>query len=301
MAINKWFGPGKGDRPQDLSIDDLIALGRYEEAEQALRSRLRSSPRDLHSRLRLAEVLKSQRRGSDAVDEYLLVAQAYARDGFYDKALALLAKVSKLAPGDDKIALKIEGLRRAKNLEQRRDLVIDSLLERRGTGLESRTGTLAFELQRLWTQLAASPLLERLSDEQLRNLFGAFRIERVERGQELARKGETKEVIYLLGEGEIEVRVRPRSRGTETVLRAFSPGDLVGDRALLEHRPWPARYVASQDCTVLLLDREGLEKALTGEGDPRGLLDALREQRHDHQILDSLEEMATMSATKEAE
>ena len=61
-------------------------------------------------------------------------------------------------------------------------------------------------------------------------------------------------------------------------------GDVIGERALFGRQPWPAVYVASSKALALVLDRGSMEKALTGEDDPRGLLEALRADRNDEDV-----------------
>ncbi len=73
------------------------------------------------------------------------------------------------------------------------------------------------------------------------------------------------------------------------MLRSFEPGDLIGERALLEHQPWPATYRVAESGMVLKLDPSGLESALHGNPDPRSLLNALREQGLDAQVASTVE------------
>jgi hypothetical protein len=285
VALRKLFGGKRGPREQDLTIDDLITLERYPEAEEKLRAKLSYDPRDLHSRLRLADVLMQIGQRVQAVDEYLLVAEGYGRDGFYDKASALLAKIGRYLPDNEKIRAKLAGLDRAKRQERRRDLMTEGLLHGQR---EAEGGRSAVELQLLWQNLAETELLERLSDGQFRRLFGAVRMQRAGRGEVLVEVGSEKEEIYLIGRGEIEVA--SERDGRPMVLRTFGPGDVIGDRALLEHKPWPATYRVAQESILLALDKAGLEQALTGESDPKAFLDLLR-QRNDHGVFDALKRM----------
>ncbi len=287
MAMKDWFRGSKA-QPSDprVDIETQIAQGDLEEAASSLRLRLRRNNGDMYSRLKLAEVLMKLQRKREAVDEYLVAAETYARDGFFDKASALLRKISKMAPSNDQIALKIEALQKAKDLDRRRDMVINSLLEGDPDG-ERRFGGSALELQQLWTELCQSPVIEALSDDQLRRLFAATELVRYDEDQQVVADGEHQEMILLLGRGLIEARI-PLKGGVETAIRSFSGGDLIGDRALLEHKTWPAHYVAAKRTMALKMTREGLASMLTGEADPKGLLDTLRQQRHDHQVLSAI-------------
>ena len=114
MSLKKWFGsqPAKG-KPEVLDVDDLITLQRYDEAEEELQRFLSKRPYDLRARQKLAELYKKTGRLEEAAKEYMEIADRYAREGFHDKALALLAQVSKLTPVADKVWPKVERLRRA--------------------------------------------------------------------------------------------------------------------------------------------------------------------------------------------
>jgi tetratricopeptide (TPR) repeat protein len=274
--LKKLFGGGSSGQKQadqELSVDDLIVLERYEEAEAKLQARLRSNQRDLHSRLKLADVYIGLRQASKAVDEYIYVAEEYADDGFHDKALALLARAQKLAPADTTLAGKIEKIKTSKKLEHSRVLAIEGILAK-GKG-STNSGTSALELQRLWHNLSGSALVRRLEGEQLKRLFAAMELERIGGDVVLVERGASLEKLLLIVEGTIEAVV-PRAGGGWTVLRGFSSGDLIGDRALFERRPWPATYRTTGTVTALSLERQGLEQALLGNPDPRGFLSALR-------------------------
>src|SRR5262245_55609942 len=107
MALKGWFGGGQKAQ-QEYTIDDLIVLERYEEAEGKLLERLKTHQDDLHSHLKLAEVYTQLKRFDKAADEFNYVAEEYASDGFYDKGIALLSKAMKLTPLDQSLRFKID-------------------------------------------------------------------------------------------------------------------------------------------------------------------------------------------------
>ncbi len=286
--MKDWFrSRAQADRPVD--VDTLIAQGNLKGAESHLRRRLRQSQSDIYARVKLAEVLMKLRRQREAVDEYLIAAESFARDGFFDKATALLSKISKMAPSNEQISLKLEALQYAKVLERRRNTIISGLLEMDAQG-EKRFGGSALELRQLWTDLFVSPVIEGLSDDQVTRLFSATEFVRFDEDAEIAARDQKLDLVLLIGRGVIEARVALKG-GVETAIRSFTGGDLIGDRALLEHKGWPARYVATKRITALKLTREGLALALTGETDPKGFLDALRQQRNDHRVVSAVQEL----------
>ncbi|HEX5759342.1 MAG TPA: cyclic nucleotide-binding domain-containing protein [Thermoanaerobaculia bacterium] len=282
VAFKSWFrgGGGGGQQPQqDYTIDDLIVLEHYEEAEQRLRARLRSNPEDLHSRLKIAEVYAQLRQYDKAVEEYSLVAEEYAQDGFYEKGVALLAKAQKLAPLDPSIRFKVERYQREKSMEHVRALAIEGLRQAGG----QQAGTSAVELQRLWHNLAGSRIVQRLTPEQLKRLLSTMQLLHWKAGTPVAEEGSREAQLLLIVRGVIEAFVGGDGEPPLGV-RGFTSGDVVGEGVLLERGAWPASYRVAEDATVLKLTREGLEQNLVGNSDPRAFLEALREQHHDRDV-----------------
>ena len=282
MGVKDWFrggARGKEQEPQGHTIDDLIILERYGEAADRLRAKLKDHPQDLHAHLKLAEVHTQLREFGKAVDEYAFVADEYAQDGFYDKGIALLARAAKLAPLDESIRFKIDRLQREKSMEHLRGMALEGL---RQAG-NQQAGTTALELQRLWRTLAGSSLVQRLPGEQLKRFFAATEFFRCEAATVLVEEASQEPFLLLLVRGVVEAFIEPEP-GKSLLVRTFSSGDVLGEGVLLERGVWPAAYRATEPVTALKLTRAGLEKTLVGNPDPRGFLDALREQRNDRDV-----------------
>jgi hypothetical protein len=286
VSLKKWFGsqPARG-KPEVLDVDDLITLQRYDEAEEELQRFLSKRPYDLRARQKLAELYKKTGRLEEAAKEYMEIADRYAREGFHDKALALLAQVSKLTPVADKVWPKVERLRRAKKLEQHRPAIMEALVGRRSGSPQSTAASIQFD--KLWTSLLRTRLVDQLEAEQLTQLFRAFSFENLASKEEIVRRGQTLEAMFFLASGKVEVVVALPG-GSSPVLRALEPGALFGEQALFEHKPWVATYRTAEKSMLLKLDRHGLETALHGNPDPRGLLQALREQQMDAQVAEAV-------------
>jgi hypothetical protein len=289
VVFKKLFGGGGGEKTQqELDVDDLIVLERYPEAEARLKAKLRLAPNDLHSHGKLAEVYTAVKEYAKAVEEYVYLADEYADDGFWDKALALLAKAAKLAPLDASLPQRLDRLEQKKRLEHTREMAVEGLsLQRREDG-DARAMSL-LEAQQIWRDLADTALVQRLGADQLRRLLAAMVTLRLATGTAVAERGGRQEELHLVARGTLEAVVLLATGAT--IVRSFGGGDIVGESALFEHRPWPATYRAAERCVLLRLDKTGLEQALMGNADPRGLLDALREQRHDQAVAASVQRL----------
>jgi tetratricopeptide (TPR) repeat protein len=288
VGIRSWFGggakqqqPDKG-KQQEYTIDDLIVLERYDEAAERLKARLKINPQDLHSHLKLAEVYAQLRQFDKAVDEFGFVADEYAQDGFYDKGVALLSKAQKLAPLDQSLRFRIERIQREKSMEHVRGQALEGLRQAGG----AQAGTSAVELKKLWHNLSASSVVQHLSGDQLKRLFSAMQLVRLEEKALIAEEGSRDSFLLLIVTGTVECFVR--DNGKEMVIRSFTSGDLIGEAPLLERGTWPGFYRAAEPVTALRLAREGLEQALVGNPDPRGFLEVLREQHTDRDVAATL-------------
>ena len=194
-----------------MTIDDLVVLERYDEAIERLEQKAHDNPNDLHAHLRLAEVLTHVGKGARALDQYLYVADMYTDDGFYDKAMALLTKVARLAPGDDTVRLKSARIQRLKELEHSRVIAIEGLVEsQKGQSPLSRVTPV--EIEKLWEGISATTIVERLRGDQLKRVFAGCEPWSAERGSVIARVGEHRRVPahrgLRLGRGACRDRAR---------------------------------------------------------------------------------------------
>lgn len=288
MVLKKLFKGGKGSGRtetagggDELTIEDLIVLERYAEAEGRLKLALKQVPDDLHHHLKLADVYTALGRREAAADEYVFVAEEYGRDGFYDKGIALLGRALKVTPGEERLRKKLYALEVAKGLEYKREAATDGL--RLSRFEDGRSGTKALAVQRQWHHLAPAPLMQRMSADQIRRFFSAVEMVRLAPGTVVAHRGSAEAFLVVLVSGIVEA-VLPRGDGRETSLRLFTSGDVLGEAATFQRATWPADYRVTEEATVLRLDREGVQHAMIGNPDPKGFLDNLRTDGNDRQI-----------------
>jgi hypothetical protein len=281
VKVKKWFRSSRGaQEDDDYGVEDLVVLGRYEEAEERLRTRLDITPNDLRAQLLLADVCLRTGRPGEAAERYILTADGYADDGFHDRAVALLSKTVKLMPENTEIEAKIKALREAKRREDRRTVAIKALLAQQRGGHGQSAGSSALEIEQLWNELESSSVLKALDAEQIGRFFGAGELLRVKRGRILASEGDNFEAAFFVLQGEVVCEVNLPGQGYRELMQ-FNGGDLFGESALLERQEFPARYRVAARSMVLSFSRRALEKILEGNPDPRGFLAAVRAQGFD--------------------
>jgi uncharacterized protein (TIGR02996 family) len=277
VTLKQWLrktGRKEGEsKSEEHSIDDLISLGRLNEAAQKLEKRLARRPDDHHARLTFADVLMRLGRRTEAVDEYLRVSEAFEAEGFYRKASALVSKVAGLLPADDRIRAKQQRLERITRLDHLRDLVVGSL-----------PGRYQIKIERLWTEMLESTLLTRLTEQQLRRLCSSVAFRELAPEEEYVSAGVRRDELIWIVSGRISAKMVMPS-GSSTEVRFFGSGQIIGERALFERQPWPAVYVAEKKTTVLVMDRQALAQALLGEDNPRAFIEALRKEGNDAEVM----------------
>lgn len=78
------------------------------------------------------------------------------------------------------------------------------------------------------------------------NLFrNSETVETFSAGQEIFREGEPGEVMYFVQEGEVEIRI-----GDE-LIDVERQGGILGEMALIEHKPRSASAIARSDCKLV--------------------------------------------------
>jgi CRP-like cAMP-binding protein len=292
--LKKLFGKGTpAPATHEMTIEDLVVLERYDEAIERLEKKTKDSPHDLHSHLRLAEVYAQVGKGAKALDQFLYVADMYTDDGFYDKALAQLTKISRMAPGDANVRAKMQRIQRLKDLEHSRVLAIEGLVQAQSEQ-DPLARTSPVEVERIWQGLANTSVVERLSGDQLKRLFGGCELWSADKGTEIAVRGSREEFLLILITGAAEAWLTTAD-GQRYQVKAFAPGDIFGEGSLLEHKPWPASYRVTEKAKFVRVAGPGIERALTGNPDPRAMLDALRSQRSDSLVASAVAKLESVS------
>ena len=100
-----WFGGAKEE-----SLADLIARKKYGKAIEVLRSQFREGFRDPRMRLQLADVLVLAGRPKEAMPILSALADEFAREGFAAKAIAVLKRLEKIAPGQPDVERRLAEL-----------------------------------------------------------------------------------------------------------------------------------------------------------------------------------------------
>lgn len=264
-------------KEQDKSIDDLLVQGQLRRAQQLLEMRLAEQDEDVHSRIRLAEIYSQRKQKEEALRHYLRAAEILSEDGFFDKALAVAKSARKLAPKDPAIDALEETILRSKELD------FAAWNVRRGKRSEgSAQLSASIELEALWRRVAENDFVQSLAQGQLELLMEAMELVQVGPGEFVVREGDRERALFLVVSGLIQARLDPEGR--DLLLRNFGPGQILGEKVLLEREAWCASYRAAHGSQLLRLDRPALQRILDKTKAGRQLLRALSSQQNDQQV-----------------
>jgi voltage-gated potassium channel len=109
-----------------------------------------------------------------------------------------------------------------------------------------------------WGLLARIPLFSELNAVQIADIMKMLRAQKVERGATIARRGEPAHAMYLIADGEVEIRLRHKP------IR-LGAGHYFGEIAALKKTRRSATIVATQATRLLALDAEDLHGLMDRE------------------------------------
>lgn len=98
------------------------------------------------------------------------------------------------------------------------------------------------------------PLFSALGHEDGRLLAQTTRVQLINRGDVLFRKGDEGKSLFVIYRGKIKI-VLPSRVGDEVILAVFSEGDFFGEMSVLDGLPRSADAVAMEEAELIVLDR----------------------------------------------
>lgn len=111
--------------------------------------------------------------------------------------------------------------------------------------------------------LQRTSIFSGLDDDELSGL-SALAIERsFARGEAIFWEGDAPDWFYIITEGKVKV-IKHSSLGKEFIVAFFGPGEMFGEVAVFENKPYPASAQASVVTTVLGIKRESFLAFLSG-------------------------------------
>ena len=268
-----------------LSVDELVAAGKYAQAAAMLRAEIQSRPATLSERLRLADLLVLADRGRDAVPLLLAVADDMASYGMEQRALEALRRADAIEPGHVAIRRRFESMARAARART-------AAAEATARGLDAKTdpvGVATARPARLFDTAAQAPLevdgelfafvhelanragegraglgaalLSHLPQYFFRRLQSRLHRRRYCAGGIVLSEGDPGDSVFLLVSGSVRILVIG-GHGRALEIRRLDAPDFFGEVAALSGQPRSATVIAVSDCDLLEIERSALERLL---------------------------------------
>jgi CRP-like cAMP-binding protein len=258
---------------------------------------------DPRMRLRLADVLLKAGKHQDAIPILVGLADELAREGFADKAVAILKKIEQVQRRNVEVvnlAPLIRGRGRgaarstaaaasaAPAAPGRRAVTDDKfhgwLVDLVRDTVEGPVPALApsapdaSALKAYGPGLLANPLFEDFSEEELLAFIRGLKLLTFDPGDVIVTEGEPGQSVFILATGRVKVFVRGSDHGS-VLLGALGEGAFFGEISTLSGGPRTATITAAAPCEILELDRAGLEALGTAHPRVRAVLKAFSEAR----------------------
>jgi cAMP-dependent protein kinase regulator len=273
-------------KPKFEHLDRYLANKEYDKALTAVADELARNPSQFNLLLRQAEILGMAGNRDRAVRVYRELAERYARDGFYAKAIALYKKVLRLDPALEDVTSELarlieEDQRSRLPLEER--LALDRRPDRPEVILELDDAPTAAEAtgeggedagdDRLRNkELEASRLFTAFPDGALEAILASTELRSYAEGDIIVTEGEQGSSLFLIVSGEVKVFTRGE-RGEHVPLAELGAGDFFGEVSLLTGRPRTATITAKGEVTAIELARDDIDDITASHP---GVLEVLR-------------------------
>ena len=261
----------------------LPDAGTRRKAIEVLEAHFGESRWDPRMRLRLADILLKAGKVEDAIPILVGLADELAREGFADKAVAIIKKIEQVqrrnvevvnlapllrspeaaapragtAPGGESPAARPRAITDDRFHGWLVDVVRDTVGSPRFSG-STEPETAGAGLKAYGPGLLANPLFEGFSVKGLIALIGGVKLLSFDPGDVIVTEGESGQSVFILSTGEVKVFVRgPDHRSV--MVGTLGEGSFFGEISTLSGRPRTATVTAAAACEVLELDRAALD------------------------------------------
>jgi CRP-like cAMP-binding protein len=105
-------------------------------------------------------------------------------------------------------------------------------------------------------------IMKHQDDDRVREIADLMRVASFPAGHVLCREGEAGNVLFVIGEGRVEVTQNSEEGHGIHRLGEAGRGDLIGEMSLLQNAPRNATVTTLTDCILLEMDKKDLETVL---------------------------------------
>jgi hypothetical protein len=238
-----------------VSIDELIAVGRYADAFRLAREEAKLHPGDQRLLTTCADLYVLLNRQDQAVNLLRHVADMQAATGSPAKAVAALKKIERIGRSDPTMVVSI-----ATRIGQRADpdaRTAPGLFPLPDLEIESAPDVRVVE-EAIIDQAVPSPLFDDFSREELVAFIAGLQLHVFDPGDIIVVQGEPGNSLFILTTGIVKAFVRVGT-GRTVHVRTLNDGDFFGEISILRGGERTATVTAATRCELLELDRPALD------------------------------------------
>jgi cAMP-dependent protein kinase regulator len=269
-------------KPRFDFLDQYVTERDYTSALEAIAEEIKRRPENFNLLLRQAEVLGQAGDREKAIAVYQKLAQHYAEQGFYARAIAVINKVLRLDPARKEVTRELahfiaaqQEVEKAAQVKLKHATTSPKPSRRpgRGEGPESEMAA-----QQAAKERAASHFFTGFPAGALELLLAITSLRSFEPGQTIVSEGEPGTSLFLINEGTVEVQTKDPA-GKPLILAQLGPGDFFGEVAVLSGKPRTATIIARTAVNAIEISSEDLESIAGKFPEVRVVLQRFYEER----------------------
>jgi cAMP-dependent protein kinase regulator len=209
-----------------------LSRGEWRKALECFQNHCTLEPKDLRSRLKVAELLERLGQKEEAVQMYRKVAEVYALDGFLLQAISINKMVLRVDPSSQDVHHRLAQLYAEK----------------------------AREMKPL-RPFPHIPLLSDLNEQELQSMLSHIQSQTFSKGSLICREGEGGDSLFVISRGEVSI-IKQMAEGREVRIRNLRDGDFFGEFGFFIDQKRHATVRAITECEILEISRNALSKMI---------------------------------------
>ena len=270
-------------KPRYESLDQYVAQRDYALALEAIAEEIKRRPDNFNLLLRQAEILGMAGNRENAISVYRKLAQHYAEQGFYARAIAVNNKVLRLDPNRQDVTKELAQFIAS---QQEAEQAARAKLRRATAPAPppppepepSAPPPPDPAAQQAEKEREASHFFAEFPQEALEQLLSSTTVRSFATDQVVVREGEPGTSLFLIEEGDVEVRTTDPS-GRRLLLARLGAGEFFGEVSVLTGTPRTATIVAINAVTVIEIYRGDLDQIAAEYPEVRAVLRRFYERR----------------------
>ncbi|OGP95678.1 MAG: hypothetical protein A2157_11185 [Deltaproteobacteria bacterium RBG_16_47_11] len=209
-----------------------LSRGEWRKALEGFQNHCALEPKDLRSRLKVAELLERLGQKEEAVQMYRKVAEVYALDGFLLQAISINKMILRVDPSSQDVNHRLAQLYAEKTREMKPLHPFPHI-----------------------------PLFSELNEQELQSLLSHIQSQTFPKGSLICREGEGGDSLFVISRGEVSI-TKQMPEGREVPIRNLRDGDFFGEFGFFIDQKRHATVRAITECEILEISRNALDKMI---------------------------------------